>query len=543
MTRVHRIDLGRATRRGFLLVVLAVGLNVALGFQQYRDSGNPVTLVVWGLWAVAMLAGSVRFWRYELEVGHGHVAVRRLLWGFSVPFSEVSRLIAFRRIGGVAIRLGGKPSPDDVGGKYVLETREGRAFSFQVRPGREARSPELRKALDAVAAGTGLEWIGRDPAAEPRMGFWEFFALASGSERKPEVLAWVVGSCFGLRTEIAGVRGRGLRRVAGLYAASLAAVIFLAGFFPLMLEPSDFVARPAPRVGPTAATRYDLRVGFVAAAWAAGLLAVGTSVLGANVVLALVRIQRRGREQLETELAAAREVQQRLLPSASPTVPGLDLAGACLPAQDVGGDYYDYVPRHDGGYVVAVADVSGKGLHAGFLMTLTKGCLSTSLEGHDGLPEALSVVNRKIKESSPEKMFVTMALAGVGPRSRRVSLVRAGHNPPLLVRAGGETRFLAPPGIALGLTGGPAFATACREEAVDLAPGDVLVLYTDGVTEAMGPGAEEYGEERFRACVAGSRERGAATIRDAVLAELAAHRSGRPPNDDVTLVVLKAVAA
>ncbi len=242
------------------------------------------------------------------------------------------------------------------------------------------------------------------------------------------------------------------------------------------------------------------------------------------------------KERIAKELEIAKEIQQSILPESAPVLPGFDLAGFNLSAQEVGGDFYDYIPVGEGCWGVEIADVSGKGVPAALFMalsrTLVRASASQSLDPAGSILEA----NRYICMDSKTSMFVTLFYGILDTRKRTFSYVNAGHNPPLLFREGSsEATLLKGKGIALGIF------DEIELELVELQlhPGDTVVFYTDGVTEATNERDEEYGMERLAALISGLLDRGAREIIDAIVEDVTAHAGNQPQFDDITLVVLK----
>lgn len=248
------------------------------------------------------------------------------------------------------------------------------------------------------------------------------------------------------------------------------------------------------------------------------------------------------REKLRAEFSLAQKAQQRLLPAEPPQrLTGFTVAADCQPARDVGGDLYDYFALPDGRTGFCVADVSGKGMQAALYMTLTKGLLAAAAPDSPGLQHLAGILNRHLQTACRRKVFVTAVMAALDPAARRVELLRAGHNPPLLFQAATATaRYLKPPGIGLGLCGPGMFDRGTRPESITLAPGDALILYSDGVTEAMNADLEQYGEERFLKLVEAQRETSAASLLRSIRGDIDEFRGGEPPHDDITLLVVRA---
>ena len=259
--------------------------------------------------------------------------------------------------------------------------------------------------------------------------------------------------------------------------------------------------------------------------------------------------------RLEEELRVAREIQTSLLPARLPQLPGWQIAAAWRSARLVGGDFYDFWPLARGqgtgdrgqgaegaqrallpelGFVIA--DVSDKGMAAALFMALSRSLVRAA--ALDGSPPATAIerANRWITRDSESGMFVTLFYGMLEPTSGRLLYTSAGHNPPLHYRvADGSFAELRAPGIALGVLE----EIKLHEAEVALAPGDLLVCYTDGVTEAIDEALQEFGVERLRALIAAQRALGAEALVEAITDAVSRHGQGQPPFDDVTLVVFK----
>ena len=247
-----------------------------------------------------------------------------------------------------------------------------------------------------------------------------------------------------------------------------------------------------------------------------------------------------GRMRLEAEFEVARKAQQDALPTAAPVVDGYSLAGSCQPAQQVGGDLYDYFFLADGRLGIAVADVSGKGVPAALYMMVTKGLLAATTRDSNDLAYILQQINRHLYRVCKKKVFVTLAAVALDPSARRLQHGRAGHNPILWRRTvRGETVLLKPPGLGLGMTPGERFNRTLKIEELELQPGDAIVLYSDGITEAVDSTMEQFGEGRLVRAVESADGKPAEESRAAILRDLAAFVGAAPARDDVTLVVLR----
>ncbi|MCQ8894272.1 MAG: SpoIIE family protein phosphatase [Methanolinea sp.] len=241
-------------------------------------------------------------------------------------------------------------------------------------------------------------------------------------------------------------------------------------------------------------------------------------------------------ERKNAELAVARQIQESFLPESIPRIGGFDLAARSIPAKEVGGDFYDVIVRGPGEpFGIIIADVSGKGVPAALFMALSRTVTRANAMWHRAPLPCIRDANRMISADARYGMFVTLCYGVVDPGSRAVEYVNAGHNPPLLARADGTLSDLGTTGPALGVIGEAEYTDA-RES---LSPGDVLIFYTDGVTEAVNTKDEEFGVGRLADVVVSSRERTARDILDAITESVALHTRGMPQFDDITLLVLK----
>ena len=241
------------------------------------------------------------------------------------------------------------------------------------------------------------------------------------------------------------------------------------------------------------------------------------------------------RERLNRELEIAREVQQRLLPQSAPPVEGLDYSGKCRPASSVGGDYYDFVVMAGGRLGIAIGDISGKGVSAALLMA----SLQASLRGLAiANPAALSALmqnlNRLVYETSPASRYATFFFGVYDPVSREFAYVNAGHNAPMIFR-GAEVLRLEEGGLVMGLFD----AVRYDQASVTLQPGDTMVLFTDGVSEAMNAADEEFGETRLMEAVRSGASLDASALIDHILETCDEFAAGAPQHDDMTLVVVR----
>lgn len=263
-----------------------------------------------------------------------------------------------------------------------------------------------------------------------------------------------------------------------------------------------------------------------------------SSVAAIRVENARLTEEQMERERLEREQQVASEIQQRFLPAAAPQVDGYELQGISFPCYEIGGDYYDFIHREDGNLIVALGDVSGKGTAAALLMSSLHAAIHAHADTHDSIVSTIEAVNRYLTESIPPNRFVTLFYAELNPERGRLTFLNAGHNPPLIVHAGGTMEQLASGGLPLGIMADAEF----REGRTQLHPGDVLVIYSDGVSEAVNPTGEEFGPTRLYEVVARNLDASASGIRDRIESALTKFCQGTPAADDITLVIVKRTA-
>ena len=255
----------------------------------------------------------------------------------------------------------------------------------------------------------------------------------------------------------------------------------------------------------------------------------------------LLHVQRE-KQRLDDELRIAREIQKSLLPESPPSVPELSIADLCEPAREVGGDYYDFFelgPRLIG---IMIADVSGKGTSAALYMAELKG-LMLSLSHRERSPRLLMIeANRLLSAHLDNRSFITMTYMVIDLDAGTMTCARAGHTP-LLVVSGGKSEVIVPSGMVLGLRlpgAAERFSEVLEEHTRKFRPGDVFVLYTDGISEAMDPAGELFSDEGLATVVANHHELDAAGIRERVVREVRAFvGEGGEPHDDMTMIVVK----
>jgi len=235
------------------------------------------------------------------------------------------------------------------------------------------------------------------------------------------------------------------------------------------------------------------------------------------------------------ELEQAAEIQQRFLPAQAPAMPGLDLAGHNAPCRTVGGDYYDFFPYPNGRVAMVLGDVSGKGMPASLLMMSLQARVQALIEEPENVGAALTRLNRLTAINCPANRFITFFMCVLDGATGELVFANAGHNPPLVMRAGGGGEWLDAGGCVLGVLP----AIKYDESRISLSAGDVLVIFSDGVTDAMNPQGEEFGEARLEAAVRRHRTESSSGILEGVNRAIAEWTAGTPLPDDLTLLVAR----
>lgn len=268
-----------------------------------------------------------------------------------------------------------------------------------------------------------------------------------------------------------------------------------------------------------------------------GVFASQATLMLENARLFEAKIER---ERLASELAIARDVQHRLLPQKMPLLPNLSLAASSTPALEVGGDYYDLLKLSDETLAFFVADVSGKGTSAAFYMAELQGIFHSVTQIAPDPKDFLYHVDLAMGRLLGKNIFVTAIYGLLDCSSGTVSIARAGHSPPVLAHANGDTELLRSDGIGIGLDQRNLFIETLSVEKFVFNPGDLIVLYTDGIIECRNPEGEEFGYDRLSQCIQSARYDPAQDVHDAVLETI--DRFVGPDkkyDDDLTLLVLK----
>lgn len=322
---------------------------------------------------------------------------------------------------------------------------------------------------------------------------------------------------------------------------TLKVIVLAVGFLLLALlaaaAVADVIVRPLRRLtrGALAVGGGDLTVQVnVSSRDELGVLARSFNAMTSSLRRAQDELVEK--QLLKQELNIAQEIQQGLLPKKIPQVPGYELAAFYAPAKEVGGDLYDFLRIDEARLGLVVADVSGKSVPGSLGMTMARSVLRAQALSGNGVAETLHKTNEVIQPDIRRGMFVTMFYAVLDATANTLTCANAGHNAAFMAR-GGEVLEIAPEGIALGLV--PAHQFYVDELVVALQPGDLLALYTDGVTEAMNAASEEYGDDRFKGSLARAAQMPLERALQTLLDDVKAFVAGAPPHDDITLVLLR----
>lgn len=265
------------------------------------------------------------------------------------------------------------------------------------------------------------------------------------------------------------------------------------------------------------------------------LLSVLTNQLAAGLTNARLYAEALEKQKMEEELNVARQIQMQLLPQSDPVGPGYTFSSFAQPSRQVGGDYFDYFERPNGKLGMVIADVSGKGVPAALLVSQLQAILRSELRTDKSLPDIISAVNQIVTESTSSEKFATMFYADLDRVTGELTYVNAGHNYPIVIRADGTSECLVTGGLVLGVIPGTRFQYGVMR----LGPEDVLVLYTDGLSELNDPMGEEYGEERLVRLITENRHLSADTLKNKLIRDATRFSLGELGFDDLTLMILK----
>jgi phosphoserine phosphatase RsbU/P len=267
------------------------------------------------------------------------------------------------------------------------------------------------------------------------------------------------------------------------------------------------------------------------------ILTTLASVASIRVENATLLEERLERERMERELELATEIQQRFQPSGPPILTGYEFQGISFSCYEIGGDYYDFIERHDGRMLIALGDVSGKGTAAALLMSSLHAAIHAQVAAKSSLDEIVSSVNHYLAANTPANRFVTLFVAELDPSTGKFKYINAGHNPPLVGRIDGAIEQLSSGGFPLGII--PTAEFEMGEMILD--PGEALVIYSDGVSEANNLAGDEFGLDRLAAVIQNNLKASASGLRDKVESSLSSFTQTAPANDDITLVIVKRV--
>jgi sigma-B regulation protein RsbU (phosphoserine phosphatase) len=255
---------------------------------------------------------------------------------------------------------------------------------------------------------------------------------------------------------------------------------------------------------------------------------------------AIIYSEANEKKRLDHDLEIARDIQRILLPAESPKVSGFEINGINIPARQVSGDYFDYIKIDEERLGVAIADVSGKGVPASLIMAICRSVLRSQAIGNSSPTEVLQKVNRQLYPDIKEDMFISMAYLVLDHVRSSVTLARAGHDAPLLYTQ--KTQIVSPlktPGMVVGIDSGDVFDRITKDVAVPLEPGDCILLYTDGITEALDSEGNEFGLERTIEAFRDSAKQGPQAIVSRLIDELRNFVGSTPQNDDITLIAIR----
>lgn len=266
------------------------------------------------------------------------------------------------------------------------------------------------------------------------------------------------------------------------------------------------------------------------------LLSIVASQSAQIIENARLREEEKKLEEIEKELLVAKEIQMRLLPKASPQVPGFDIFGCSVPSKQVGGDYFDFITLPDNRIGLAVADVSGKGTPAALLMANLQAALRSQALTNCDPKLAVGNANRLLYRSVERGKFATLIYGCLDPRENKFAYVNAGHNPPLLF-SGNKLTTLETGGLLLGVMENAPY----EQGEISFKPRDLLVMYTDGVTEAVNETEMQFEEERLTRIIKDNLSLSAKEISGKIIQDVKSFQGLQPQSDDITLVIVKAL--
>ena len=245
-------------------------------------------------------------------------------------------------------------------------------------------------------------------------------------------------------------------------------------------------------------------------------------------------------ERIKQELQIARKVQQSFLPVRKPDLEGLDLAAICIPAYETGGDYYDFIRLDEHRVAITVGDVSGKGFQAAFYMTFIKGVLHALCQEYESTVPILRKANRLFRENARRGTFISLIFGVINLKKNEFNFSRAGHNPLFYYREEDNViQTIKPNGLAIGMTDGKLFENNIIETNIELRKGDILILFTDGIVEAVNNNGDQYGDHRLERMIYFHHTKSAEEMVDQIINDVEKFTDGAKQHDDMTLLVIK----
>jgi sigma-B regulation protein RsbU (phosphoserine phosphatase) len=241
------------------------------------------------------------------------------------------------------------------------------------------------------------------------------------------------------------------------------------------------------------------------------------------------------KQKMEEQLNLARDIQRHLWPRHLPNLPGYSIIGQSKPALEVGGDYYDFIPLDDGKFAFVIGDVSGKGVGAGLIMATLRATLRTQFAQHSDIDRAIQLVNKAVTNDTRPTEFVTMFLAILDPVTHRLTYVNAGHNPPYIVDEDGTLTELKAGGPVVGILHPMVF----ESRTVEMKPGSMLLLYTDGVTEAENAAGDQFEEAALQEFLKANTSETIDGIHKNLMNAIDVFQGDAPQADDITIIFLK----
>ncbi len=239
------------------------------------------------------------------------------------------------------------------------------------------------------------------------------------------------------------------------------------------------------------------------------------------------------------ELDIARNVQEAFLPEKTPEITGFDTSAICIPAQETGGDYYDIIRLNEEKVAFTIGDVSGKGIQAAFYMTFTKGVIHSLCSIFLSPKKMMYHVNKLFSQNATRGTFISMIYGVLDLKKRSFTYVRAGHNPILYKKADNSIEWLQPVGVGVGMANEQNFDKVFQEDEIILHKGDVLILYTDGITEAQNQEKEFYDEQRLESLIQTEKTKSSRELRNLIIEDVRTFVGSSNQFDDMTLIVIK----